>query len=107
MSEVPLQQNPEVKNPHQIRGLRVLKSVPAGRLNIASSQPSGSDFRTQKLTDARPRVFRVRIVLYRGTSLIRNRTPLGPHSRTMPRALWQPCGGLLFLMCEVALYGGL
>ena len=24
---------------------------------------------------------------YRGTSLIRNRTPLGPYSRTMPRAL--------------------
>ena len=25
---------------------------------------------------------------YRGTSLIRNRYPLGPYSRTMPRALW-------------------
>ena len=25
---------------------------------------------------------------YRGTTLIRNRTPLGPYSRTMPRALW-------------------
>ena len=25
---------------------------------------------------------------YRGTSLIRNRRPLGPYSRTMPRALW-------------------
>jgi len=25
---------------------------------------------------------------YRGTSLIRKRIPLGPYSRTMPRALW-------------------
>ena len=25
---------------------------------------------------------------YRGTSLIRNRVPLGPYSRTMPRLLW-------------------
>ena len=29
-------------------------------------------------------VFRV----YRGTLLIRKRLPLGPYSRTMPRALW-------------------
>ena len=27
---------------------------------------------------------------YRGTSLIRNRPPLGPYSRTMPRALGGP-----------------
>ena len=26
---------------------------------------------------------------YRGASLIRNRAPLGPYSRTMPRALWK------------------
>ena len=26
--------------------------------------------------------------VYRGTSLIRNRRPLGPYSRTMPRAIW-------------------
>jgi hypothetical protein len=25
---------------------------------------------------------------YRGSSLIRNSLPLGPYSRTMPRALW-------------------
>ena len=25
---------------------------------------------------------------YRGTSLIRNSSPLGPYSRLMPRALW-------------------
>ena len=38
------------------------------------------------------------------TSLIRNRAPLGSYSRTMPRALWWPYGGLLFLMSEVSLY---
>ena len=27
-------------------------------------------------------------VQYRGTSRIRNRAPLGPYSRNMPRALW-------------------
>jgi len=36
---------------------------------------------------------------YRGTSLIRNRAPLGPYSRTMPRAI----GGGRFLMSEVPL----
>ena len=29
-----------------------------------------------------------RLEFYRGTSLIRNSAPLGPYSRTMPRALW-------------------
>ena len=41
--------------------------------------------------------------LYRGTSLIRNSDPLGPYSRNMPRALWRPYGGGLFLMSEVPL----
>ena len=36
--------------------------------------------------------------------LIRNSAPLGPYSRTMPRALWSPWGGGLFLMSEVPLY---
>jgi len=40
--------------------------------------------------------------MYRGTSLISNSTPLGPCS--MPRALWWPYGGGLFLMSEVPLY---
>jgi hypothetical protein len=31
--------------------------------------------------------------LYRGTSLIKTRTPLEPYSRHMPRALWWPLGG--------------
>ena len=29
-----------------------------------------------------------------GTSLIRNRAPVGPHSRTMPRSLLTPWGGV-------------
>jgi hypothetical protein len=42
--------------------------------------------------------------LYRGTSLIKNSAPVGPHSRTMPRALWRSYGGGLFLMSEVTLH---
>ena len=41
---------------------------------------------------------------YRGASLIRNSPPLGPYSRTKPRALWWSWGGNLFLMSEVSLY---
>ena len=40
---------------------------------------------------------------YRGTSLIRNSPLLGPYSRTVPRALWWPWGGGVFLMSEVPL----
>jgi len=31
---------------------------------------------------------------YRGTSLIRNRHPVGPYSRTMPRLIWWCWGGV-------------
>jgi hypothetical protein len=41
---------------------------------------------------------------YRDTLLIRNSAPLGPYSRTMPRALWWSQGGGLFHMSEVPLY---
>ena len=34
----------------------------------------------------------------------KNPPPLGPYSRTMPRALWQSSGGGQFLMSEVPLY---
>ena len=44
------------------------------------------------------------VVLYRGTSLTRKRAPLGPYSRTMPRALWRSWGGWLFVMSEVPLH---
>ena len=37
-----------------------------------------------------PLVRRGPTLLYRGTSLIRNCAPLGPYSRTVPRALWWP-----------------
>ena len=43
--------------------------------------------------------------VYRGPSLIRNSTPLGPCSRTMPRALWCSYGEVLFLISEVPLHG--
>jgi len=42
--------------------------------------------------------------VYRVTSLIRNRSTLGPCSRPAPRALWWSRGGGRFLMSEVALY---
>ena len=41
---------------------------------------------------------------YRGTSLTKKRTPLGPYSRPMPRVPgWSWAGGC-FLMSEVPLY---
>jgi len=43
-------------------------------------------------------------IKYRGTSLMRNCPPLGPYSRTMPRALRWSWGGWLFPMSEVPLY---
>jgi hypothetical protein len=48
---------------------------------------------------------RERDTLYRGTSLIRNRSPLGPYSRTIPRVI-VVLGGGQFLMSEVPLYRG-
>ena len=41
---------------------------------------------------------------YRGTSLIRKRTPLGPYRRLMPRVLGGSWGGGRFLMSEVPMY---
>ena len=40
---------------------------------------------------------------YRGTSLIRKRTPLGPYRRPMPKVLGGSQGGGRFLMGEVPL----
>ena len=42
--------------------------------------------------------------MYRGTSLIRKRTPLGLYRRPMPRVLGGFWGGGRFLMGEVPLY---
>ena len=41
-----------------------------------------------------------------GTSLIRNRTPLGPNRMPMPRVKRGSFGGGNFLMGDVALYAG-
>ena len=41
--------------------------------------------------------------MYRATSLIRNSAPLGPYSRTMPRALRWSYRGVPFLVSEVPL----
>ena len=50
-------------------------------------------------------VFPVReLIIYRGTSLIRKRTPLGPYLRPMPRVLGGSYWGGRFLMGEVPLY---
>ena len=43
------------------------------------------------------------LLLYRGTSPIRNSALLGPYRGPMPRVLWWPLGGRLFLMSEVPL----
>ena len=40
---------------------------------------------------------------YRGTSLTRKRTPLGPYRRPMPRVRGGSWGGGLYLMGEVPL----
>ena len=42
-------------------------------------------------------------ISYRGTSLIRNRAPLGPYGRTTPRALWGSYEGGRFLVGEVTM----
>ena len=44
--------------------------------------------------------------LYRGTSLTKQRTPLGPYRRLMPRVLRGSEGGGRFLMGEVPLNAG-
>jgi hypothetical protein len=41
---------------------------------------------------------------YRGTSLMRKHTPLGPYRRPVPRVLGGSLGGGCFLMSEVPLH---
>jgi len=45
-----------------------------------------------------------KVTVYRGTSLIRKRPPLGPYSSRMPRGLGWSCGGGRLLMSKVTLY---
>ena len=54
-----------------------------------------------RLTFHEPSTFKIK---YRGTSLIRKRTPLGPYSWTLPRFLGESWRGGRFLMSEVPLY---
>ena len=49
------------------------------------------------------RRWRAHLETYRGTSLIRNTSILGPYSRTLPRVLLWSQGGELFLISEVLL----
>ena len=44
------------------------------------------------------------LVTYWATLLIRNRHPVGPYRRPIPRLLGESQGGGRFLMCEVPLY---
>ena len=71
-------------------------------------QVQGSGFRVQgsgfRIQDTGFVSARTRSSTCRGTSLIRNSTPLGPCSRTMPRALWWPWWWGLFHMSEVPLH---
>ena len=48
---------------------------------------------------------RPKVLRYRGTSLIRKRTPLGPYSRPTPRVLGGSEGVGRFLVTEVSLKG--
>ena len=67
--------------------------------------PRGRAFSYERGTPVRARTaLRVVLCYYRGTLLIiRNRHPVGPYSRTMPRLLWRPWGGGRFLMSGVPL----
>ena len=53
----------------------------------------------------RRRYDRINQLSYRGTSLARKCTPLGPYRRPMPRVLGGAQGGGRYLMNEVPLYG--
>ena len=44
------------------------------------------------------------VLAYRGTSPVKNSTPLGPYIRNMPRAAWWSSGEVLFLMNGVPVW---
>jgi len=79
----------------------------ANMAHIRQSRPdSGLNFQVPRQEET-PRAAAERHgdqrVRYRGTSLIRNRHPAGPYSRTRSRLLWRSWGGGRFLMSEVPL----
>ena len=66
----------------------------------ASAQADPAAFQVDRQPLLRPQIRRYRPQVpgyeppYRATSLIRNRHPVGPYSRTMPRLLWWCEGGV-------------
>ena len=61
--------------------IKMMKRTRTSRLSIQKSLSVGY----YRVAPARVAEFGV----YRGTSLIRNRQPVGPYSRTMPTLLWR------------------
>ena len=62
--------------------------APAGRLLQLHGPVRGSVAGRPRVVSAYPALRHSGPGITRGTSLIRNRAPLGPYSRTMPRAAW-------------------
>ena len=56
--------------------------------NVAETKRGRGGVRDLRWCGARMRMYACPPQPYRGTSLMRNRCPLGPYSRAMPRALW-------------------
>jgi len=97
MSEVPLYRGTSLtSSPPTPPGTTVGPEVLAYCRVLVGAVPDERGTRVETLRG------RSKAVFYTGTSLIRNRTPLGPNSRTMPRALClgpygDPRGGYVFL----------
>ena len=70
-----------------------------GGRRFAALSPGGRKIATGSNID-----YQIVHVVYRSTSLIRRRIPLGPYRRPMPRVLGRSWGGGHFLMGEVPLY---
>jgi len=85
--------------------LRGVQPPPPFRSLTPLARPQiGTPTQTPKLSPRMPnRVVESGLRVYRGTSLMRERSPLGPYSMHMPRALWWSYGGGCLLMSEVLL----
>ena len=74
--------------------------------HLRNKQRATKEFSGQEVPPPSPRLGPLKSIqakVYRRTWLIRNRHPLGPCSRTMPRVLGGSLGGGQFLMSEVPL----